>query len=173
MRSILTCCSAVVCHFAIVQDSKIHGQGLFTTNTFSGTKGSFIQMPLVGSFEVHDSVGDSIEAGKEDGLPRFLVSENMAIFLSEGEVARPKAGLYLVPHKTSPLFYMNSSCTDPDKENFQFSSVLKARDFRGVEDKANFLRKAPNAVLFYLACGVERDTELLAFYDLANKAVSR
>lgn len=164
MLSVLKLLLCVLHYFAISQDSKIHGRGLFATKTLS--PGEFLHMPLVGSFEVHDSLSDSIEAGKEDGVPRFLVSDTMALFLSEGEVARPNAGLYLVPDKTSPLFYMNSSCRNPANENFQFRSVLKTREFRGTDDKKKFLRNALNSVVFVVTSTVERDTELLAFYDL-------
>ena len=115
---------------------------------------------------MQDSYEDAVEATIEDGLPRFLVSENMSMFLSAGEVARPNAGLYLVPHKTSPLFYMNSSSRKAELENFSFESVLKPREFKGMEeeDRLEFLRKSPNSVLFDLTARVERDTELLAYY---------
>lgn len=154
------------------QGSKLGGLGLFATKSLSGAPGVFLKIPLVGRFEVHDSVEDSVEAGKDDGLPRFLFSDNMALFLSDGEIARPNAGLYIVPDKTSPLCYLNSSCTDPESENFTFMSVLRARDFKGMEDKELHLRNAMHSVQFDLSRNVDRGTELLAFYTLRTSAVS-
>lgn len=148
------------------QTSKIHGHGVFANKRLSAGGGTFLKMPLEGSFEVYDSVDDSVEATKDDGLPRFLLSDNMALFLSEGEVARPNAGLYIVPAKTSPLFYVNSSRTPEHKadETLTFMPVLMARSFRGVEDKRAYLRNAMNSVMFDIARDVEKDVELLASY---------
>jgi len=149
-----------------MQDSNRHGKGLFAKRLFSGARGDFLELPLVGSFEVHDSEPDSVEATKRDGLPRFLVSSNMGQFLSDGEVARPKAGLYLVPHKASPLFYMNSSSRDADAENFSYNSVLTPSVWKGGDDmdKVACLKNATNCILFNVEDEVQRDTEMLAYY---------
>lgn len=127
-------------------------------------------MPLVGYFEVHDSVNDSVDAGRDDGLPRFLVSDNMNLFLSEGEVATPNAGLYLVPHKTSPLFYMNSSVDDAESENLESISLLTSKTLAGTSTEIKeHLRKALNSLTFSLTCDVAKDTELLAYYTWVGK----
>lgn len=139
--------------------------GLFADQRLDDTPGAFLRMPLVGSFEVHDSVDDSVDASKKDGLPRFLVSDNMTMFLSNFEVARPKAGLYLVPANTSPLFYLKSSGTDESKENLTFMSVLTGRGFRVVADKKTYLRNATNSVMFDVDRTIEKDEEVLAHYN--------
>lgn len=139
--------------------------GLFAAKRLEDTPGVFLKLPLVGSFEVHDSVDDSVEASKKDGLPRFLVSDNMHLFLSDCEVARPKAKLYLVPADTSPLFYMKSSGTDVAKENVTFMSVLTARAFRPVVEKKAYLRNAMNGVMFDVDRTVEIDEEMFAYYN--------
>lgn len=125
-------------------------------------------MPLVGSFEVHDSVDDSVEASKEDGLHRFLVSRNMTLFLSDFEVARPGAGLYLVPDKTSPLFYLKTSGTDASVENFVSMSVLTARGFRAVDEKKAYLRNAMNSVMFHVDHTIEKGEELFAHTNIVQ-----
>lgn len=114
---------------------------------------------------MHDNVEGCLQAVLRDGAPRFLVSKNLAPFLSGSEVARPTSALYLVPDRTSPLFYMNSSSREPDKENFEARITLKpSRDFKGGVDISSYLGNPKNCVNFDLSVGVVGGTELVAFY---------
>ena len=104
---------------------------MFASKEF-GTVNDFIPVPLEGSFEVHDSREDCLEVAKKSGIARFIVCDDVSPFLSKSEVARPTSGLYLVPARTCPLFYMNSFAGDAEVENFAAKIVLKpSRDLKG------------------------------------------
>lgn len=147
-----------------LQASETHGNGLFVKKDFSAA-GSFIPVPLAGRFEVHDNEEGCWQAVKRDGVPRFLVLPNITPLLSGSEVARPTSALYLVPDKTSPLYYMNSSATDVEKENFAEEIKLKpSRDFKGGLDVKEYLGNPQNCVSFDISVDVAAGTELLAYY---------
>lgn len=149
---------------SLIIQASTDGHGVFAQKRFDDGPGLFLKMPLVGSFEVHDnnSADDSVLAEKRDGLPRVLVSDNMPLFLSENEVARPNAALYLVPAKISPVFYMHSlQGGDALEPNIKLMSVLTPRSFKGVEEKKAYLKNAMNSVTVDISCVVEKDTELL------------
>lgn len=152
----------------LLQASGVHGRGLFASKEFASPE-NFIPVPLVGSFEVHDSLDDCLEVAKKSGIPRFRVCDNTFPFLSKSEVARPFSGLYLVPDRTCPLFYMNSA-RDDEVQNFTARTILKpSRDFRGGEiDIKDFLRDAKNSLCFSINCRVPKGTELLTFYELGE-----
>lgn len=133
------------------------GGGAFAADRLEETPGAFVKIPLVGSFEVHDSHDESIDAWKADGRRRFLVSDNMALFLSEGEVARPNAGLYLVPARTSPVFYMNTAVVD---DNMTWMSSVTPKSMKGAADKKAHLKNAMNSVMFDVSCDIAKDDEL-------------
>ena len=69
-----------------------------------------------------------------------MLLPNVTPLLSGSEVARPTFALYLVPEKTCPLIYMNSSAADVERENVAGEVNLKPRrDFNGggVDVKGN------------------------------------
>ena len=115
---------------------------------------------------MHDSELDSVDATKRDGLPWFLVSSNMGQFLIDGEVAKPKAGLYLVPHKASPLFYMKFIIQRCRRGEFLVQLCFDASVWKGRDDmdKVAFLKNATNCILFNVEREVQRDTDMLAYY---------
>ena len=153
--------------FIFSQASRVHGQGLFAKNDFS-TVDDFIPLPLEGSFEVHDSLDDCLDVAKKSEVPRFKVCDSMSHFLSQSEVSRPTSALYLVPDRTCPLFYMNSSAGDAESENFVAKTILKpSKDFKkGVVDVKEFLRNAKNCVCFSISVKVQKGNELFAFYEI-------
>jgi len=58
--------------------------------------------------------------------------------LSGSEVARPTSALYLVPEKTCPLIYMNSSAADVEGENLAGEvNLTPSRGFKGGEVDVN------------------------------------
>lgn len=55
----------------------------------------------------------------------------MSHFMSNSEVSKPTSVLNLVPDRTCPLFYMNSSAGDAQMENFVAKTILKpSKDFK-------------------------------------------
>lgn len=93
----------------------------------------------------------------------------MTMVLSDFEVARLNAGLYLVPAKTSPLFYLKSSGgTDASMENFMFISALTARGFRAVDRNKYYHGKTMNSVIFKIDCTIEKGKELFAHSNVVQ-----
>ena len=142
---------------------------MFASKEF-GTVDDFIPVPLEGSFEVHDSREDCLEVAKKSGIPRFRVCDDVSPFLSKSEVARPTSGLYLVPDRTCPLFYMNSSAGDAEVENFAAKIILKPRwDLKGgVVNVNDLLRNAKNSMRITISERVQKGTELFAFDELGE-----
>ena len=91
----------------------------------------------------------------------------MSMFLSDFEVARPRAGLYLVPENTSPLFYMKSSGIDASQKNSSCNTVLTGRGFRAADDKEAYLKNATNSVMFDIECIIEKGQEVFVHCNTA------
>lgn len=94
----------LLCDVHLLPGSRVHGQGLFAKKDFN-TVDDFIPVSLEGSFEVHDSLDDCLDAAKKNGISRFKVCDNMPHFLFNSEVSRPTSALYLVPDRTYPKIH--------------------------------------------------------------------
>ena len=77
--------------------------------------------------------------------------------------SRPTSALYLVPDRTCPLFYINSSAGDAESENFVAKTILKPS-----KDVKEFLRNAKNCVCFRISMKVQKGNELFAFYEIGE-----
>ncbi|CAM9995024.1 unnamed protein product, partial [Ectocarpus fasciculatus] len=105
-----------------IKASNRHGLGLFAKEAMAA--GDAMSMDCFGSFVVHDSEEEVVSAINKDGVPRHLVTDRLWGLCTEEEHNRPQAALYMVPHPSCFLWYMNSSGSDPKDANVKAHDLV-------------------------------------------------
>lgn len=98
----------------ILQESDTHGVGLFAAKDIKA--GNF-DVYCFGAFVLYDTEKEVLDAIVADGVPRYMVSDDVASMCVGGEVSRPHAALFLVPLPCHYLWYMNSCGLDLERAN--------------------------------------------------------
>lgn len=161
------------------QASNRHGLGLFAKEDMAA--GDAMSMDCFGSFVVHDSEEEVVSAINKDGVPRHLVTDRLWVLCTEEENSRPQAALYMVPHQSCFLWYMNSSGSDGGDANVEAHEQVHVdalglgRQGRGgteivrVQNPAFEELLVPSQVLvFRLSRDVKAGEELLYDYHVAE-----
>ncbi|CAB1099303.1 unnamed protein product [Ectocarpus sp. CCAP 1310/34] len=138
-------------------------------------------MACFGSFVVHDSVEEVVSAINKDGVPRHHVTSKVWLLCTEDENSRPQAALYMVPHQSCFLWYMNSSGSDAGDANVEAHEQIDAeflslgRQGRGgtkirhVQNPAfEELLVSSKVLVFRLSRDVKAGEELLYDYHVAE-----
>ncbi|CAN0284970.1 unnamed protein product, partial [Ectocarpus sp. 12 AP-2014] len=162
-----------------IKTSNRHGLGLFAKEAMAA--GDAMSMDCFGSFVVHDSEEEVVSAINKDGVPHHLVTDRLWVLCTEEENSRPQAVLYMVPHQSCFLWYMNSSGSDPKDANVKAHDIVDVdmlglgRQGRGgteivrVPNPAFEKLLVPSKVLvFRLSRDVKAGEELLYDYHVAE-----
>ncbi|CAN0542192.1 unnamed protein product [Ectocarpus sp. 12 AP-2014] len=162
-----------------IKASNRHGLGLFAKEGMAA--GDAMYMDCFGSFVVHDSEEEVVSAIDKDGVPRHLVTDRLWVLCTEEEYSRPQAALYMMPHQSCFLWYMNSSGSDPKDANVKAHVMVDVevlglgRQGRGgteivrVPNPAFEKLLVPSKVLqFRLSRDVKAGEELLYDYHVAE-----
>lgn len=74
----------------------------------------FVGVPLKGAFQVYDTIEEVMADSTSTNAPRYAVlcHAQLEKIMAPCEGSREDAMLFLMPHRLSPLFYMNSSGFD-------------------------------------------------------------
>lgn len=162
----------------ISQDSPVHGLGLFAVKDIKA--GDLIDICCFGSFELYDSESQVEEAIADDGVPRYMVSTDVASMCIGSERSRPAAALFLAPHPCHFLWYMNSCGSDTEKANVERESTFQPTNWSlgkgggaggggaGRRRKLPLweaLKSPPNTLKFRLGRDIVAGEELLHNYD--------
>lgn len=150
------------------QGSSLHGLGIFASQDL--VKADFPALCLMGNFVVLDDV-EVENAMRTDGVPRYAVCDGAEFkqILESYEVAREGAALYLTPDRTSPLFYMNSSCTlDAAKANMSKESRFTSHNV-DCKSAKTLLSDAKEGVMFTISRDVQKGEELLLPYPIFSE----
>ncbi|CAM9871388.1 unnamed protein product, partial [Choristocarpus tenellus] len=97
--------------------SDSHGVGLFVVKDIKA--GDFIDISCFGTFVVYDTEKEVHDAIVADGVPRYMVTNDVASMCVGGEVLWPHTALFLVPLPSHFLWYMNSCGADLEKANVE------------------------------------------------------
>ncbi|CAM9894318.1 unnamed protein product [Choristocarpus tenellus] len=100
-----------------IKGSDTHGVGLFAVKDIKA--GDFIDISCFGTFVVYDTENLVHDAIVTDGVPRYMVTNDVASMCVGGEVSRPHAALFLVPPRCLFLSLMNSCRADLEKANVE------------------------------------------------------
>ncbi|CAN0259023.1 unnamed protein product [Ectocarpus sp. 6 AP-2014] len=162
-----------------IKASNRHGLGLFAEEDMAA--GDAMPMACFGSFVVHDSVEEVVSAMNKDGVPRHHVTSKVWLLCTEYENSRPQAALYMVPHRSCFLWYMNSSGSDGGDANGEAHEQIDAEllslgrqgrggtEIRHVQNPAFEELLVPSKVLvFRLSRDVKAGEELLYDYHVAE-----
>ncbi|CAM9927002.1 unnamed protein product [Ectocarpus sp. 4 AP-2014] len=98
-----------------VKPSHRHGVGLFAKEDMAA--GDATPMACFGSYVVYESLPEVVSAINKDGAPRHHVAGDVWMLCTGEEKCRPQAALFMVPHQSCLLWYMNSSGSDENDAN--------------------------------------------------------
>ncbi|CAM9693314.1 unnamed protein product, partial [Choristocarpus tenellus] len=87
-----------------IKESDTHGVGLCAVKDIKA--GDFIDISCFGTFVVYDTEKEVHDAIVADGVPRYMVTNDMASMCVGGEVSRPHAVLFFCA-TTLPLFVVH------------------------------------------------------------------